>query len=64
MITETATKIKPKLPLHPNHPNGRNAYAHIASVIKAVYGKSYKNILDKEFKNVMLIIKYCEDNPF
>ena len=61
---ETAEKIKLKLPQSQKHPNGRNAHAHIASVIKAVYGKSYKNLSDKEFKNVMLIIKYCEDNPF
>ena len=61
---ETAERMKGKLPQSPSHPSGRNPYAHIASVIKSLYGCSYKELSDRELGNVIAIIEYCEENPF
>jgi len=57
-------RLQGQLPSSPRHPKGRNAYAHIAKVIKSVFGKSYKDVEDDRFKSVMGVIEYCERNPF
>ena len=46
-----------KLPDHPNHPKGRNPYAHVASCIKSRFNKSYKDIDDEKIDEV---IEYIE----
>ena len=46
-----------KLPDHPNHPNGRNPYAHVALKVKTRFGKSYKDLSDDDLNK---IIKYLE----
>ena len=64
-ILEAAKALKGKLPDHPKHPQGRNAYAHIPKVIKdAAGGVSYKDLPDEAFDYIMELIQYCEDNPF
>jgi len=64
-ILEAAEKLEGKLPDHPQHPNGRNPYAHIPKVIKdAAGGVSYKDLPDEDFDVIMELIRYCEDHPF
>ena len=42
-----------KLPDHPNHPNGRNPYAHVALKVKMRFGCSYKDIADEKYQEVV-----------
>jgi hypothetical protein len=64
-IIAAAWVLKDKLPDHPAHPSGRNAYAHIPKVIKdAAGGTSYKDLPDEAFDYIMELIQYCEENPF
>ncbi len=53
-----------KLPPHPNHPKGRNAYAHVALEIKNKYKKSYKEIQDEKLQEVIEYINFLKKNPF
>ena len=43
-IQEAGEYLKDKLPQHPNHPNGRNPYAHVAICVKSKFKESYKDI--------------------
>jgi hypothetical protein len=36
-----------QLPDHPNHPKGRNPYAHVAICVKDHFNASYKDIPDE-----------------
>lgn len=63
-IVEAADNLKGKLPEHQKHPMGRNPYAHIPKVIKDLMGESYLKLPDEAFEDVMVIIDYCEKNPF
>ena len=38
--------LKDKLESHPNHPRGRNPYAHICSLINQNFKCSYKDVSD------------------
>ena len=60
MIQEAGDYLKGQLPDHPNHPKGRNPYAHVALCIKNKFSNSYKDIEDEKFDEV---IKYCAENP-
>ena len=42
-----------KLPDHPNHPKGRNPYAHVALKVKDRFGCSYKDITDEKYQEVV-----------
>ena len=55
--------LKDKLPEHPNHPKGRNSYAHVALEIKKQFNKSYKDIDDEKFDQVIRYIEYLKKNP-
>ena len=44
MIQEAGDYLKGQLPDHPNHPKGRNPYAHVALCIKNKFSNSYKDI--------------------
>ena len=48
---------------HPNHPKGRNSYAHIAICVKEKFGDSYKDIPDDKFQEVVDYIKHLKKNP-
>ena len=44
LIKKQGDYLKNKLSYHPMHPKGRNAYAHICSLIKKEFKCSYKDI--------------------
>ena len=45
-----------QLPKHPNHPKGRNPYAHVALCVKTKFSLSYKDIPDEKFEEVKNIL--------
>ena len=55
--------LKDKLPNHPNHPRGRNPYAHIALEIKNKFNMSYKDVPDEKYQNIIDYIKFLKKNP-
>ena len=55
--------LKNKLPSHPNHPKGRNPYAHVALEIKNRFQNSYKDLQDEKFQEIMDYIKIIKNNP-
>jgi hypothetical protein len=63
LILETGDSLKGVLPDHPNHPKGRNPYAHISLEIKNKYGCSYKDIPDDQLNELIKFIDYLEKNP-
>ena len=63
IIQEAGDYLLNQLPDHPNHPNGRNSYAHIALCIKDKFGNSYKDIPDEKFNDVVNYIKFLKENP-
>ena len=63
MIQEAGDFLKNKLPNHPSHPKGRNPYAHVALCIKTKFNKSYKDIDDVKFNEVVDYIEYLKNNP-
>ena len=65
LIQLTGESLINKLPDHPNHPNGRNPYAHVALKVKNKFGKSYKYLPDEkvnEVINYLNILKQTEGN--
>ena len=56
LIQLTGYYLINKLPDHPNHPNGRNPYAHVALKIKNHYGLSYKDFSDDKIEDVKLFL--------
>ena len=63
IIQEAGDYLHGKLPDHPNHPNGRNPYAHIAICIKSKFNNSYKDIEDERFQEVLDYIEFLKKNP-
>jgi len=62
-IQKAGDYLNGQLPSHPNHPKGRNAYAHVAICIKNKFKISYKDIDDNKLEEVIDYIKYLKDNP-
>jgi hypothetical protein len=62
-ILKAGDYLKDKLPSHPNHPKGRNPYAHVALEIKNKFNKSYKDLSDNQFDMVINFINYIKKNP-
>ena len=62
-IQKTGDFLKGKLPDHPNHPKGRNPYAHVALEIKNHFGMTYKNIPDEKFNDVINYLEEIKSNP-
>tara|TARA_B100001057_G_C22559712_1_gene836793 strand:+ start:341 stop:568 length:228 start_codon:yes stop_codon:yes gene_type:complete len=52
-----------QLPDHPNHPKGRNPYAHVALCVKEHFNLSYKDIPDEKFNEVVKYIEFLKQNP-
>ncbi len=52
-ILEKGDFLKGKLPPHDSHPTGRNSYAHVCTEIKNKYGKSYKDLPDEDFTDLI-----------
>ena len=51
-----------KLPDHPNQPNGRNPYAHVALKVKNNFGSSYKDLPDEKFYEIKEYINLIKKN--
>ena len=63
LIQSTGDFLLDKLPEHPNHPKGRNPYAHVALKVKTKFGLSYKDLPDdklEEVKNFLNFMKIDE----
>lgn len=63
LILAIGDTLKGKLPDHPNHPQGRNPYAHISIEIKNKYGCSYKEIPDNQISGLIDFINHLKKNP-
>ena len=63
LIQKQGDLIKEKLRPHPNHPKGRNPYAHVAICIKSKFKNSYKDIEDEKLDEVIDYIEYLKNNP-
>ena len=63
IIQETGDYLKRQLPDHPNHPKGRNPYAHVALCIKEKFNESYKFIPDEKLLEVIEFIEFLKKNP-
>ena len=60
IIQEAGDYLKGQLP---NHPKGRNPYAHVAICVKSKFQKSYKDIEDEKFAEVVEYIGELKRNP-
>tara|TARA_B100000902_G_scaffold247051_1_gene233822 strand:- start:537 stop:764 length:228 start_codon:yes stop_codon:yes gene_type:complete len=63
IIQEAGDFLNGQLPDHPNHPKGRNPYAHVALCVKEKFNSSYKNIPDEKFEDVLKYIEFLKRNP-
>ncbi len=63
IIQETGNYLEGQLPDHPNHPKGRNPYAHIAICVKIKFNNSYKDIPDNKYNDVVKYIEFLKENP-
>ena len=63
LIQNTGDGLLGKLPDHPNHPNGRNPYAHVAICVKNKFNASYKDIPDDKLNEVLQYIDFLKKNP-
>ena len=63
LIQETGDILKGKLPDHPNHPKGRNPYAHVALCVKNKFKLSYKDIPNNLYDDVVHYIEQLKENP-
>jgi hypothetical protein len=63
IIQEAGLYLRGQLPNHPNHPKGRNPYAHVAICIKDHFDSTYKDIPDEKFDEVVKYIEFLKHNP-
>ena len=63
LIQEAGDYLGDQLPENPNHPKGRNSYAHVAICIKNKFKLSYKDIPNEKFNEVLDYINYLKKNP-
>ena len=63
LIQEAGLYLRDQLPENPNHPKGRNSYAHVAICIKNKFKLSYKDIPNEKFNEVLDYINYLKKNP-
>ena len=63
MIQVAGDYLQGQLPDHPNHPKGRNSYAHVAICVKSKFQLSYKDIEDDKFDEVVKYIEFLKKNP-
>jgi len=63
IIQEAGDYLQGKLPEHPNHPKGRNPYAHVALEIKNKFNSSYKDLPDDKYEEVLDYIEFLKENP-
>ena len=60
LIQKAGDYLIGKLPNHPNHPKGRNPYAHIALKIKKNFNHSYKDIPDEKLDEVIEYLAFIK----
>ena len=63
LIQHTGDELLGKLPDHPNHPKGRNPYAHVALEVKIYFQMKYKDIPDEQFNDVVNYLEFLKQNP-
>ena len=63
LIQEAGHYLVGQLPDHPNHPKGRNPYAHVAICVKSKFNASYKDIPDDQLDDVIKYIEFLKENP-
>ena len=63
LIVEAGDYLQGQLPDHPNHPKGRNPYAHVAICVKSKFNASYKDIEDEKFNEIVNYIDFLKENP-
>ena len=63
IIQEAGDYLQGQLPDHPNHPQGRNPYAHVALCVKEKFKSSYKDIPDEKLEEVLNFIDFLKNNP-
>ena len=63
IMQEAGDYLLGQLPDHPNHPKGRNPYAHVAICVKDNFNLSYKDIPDEKFNEVVKYIEFLKQNP-
>jgi hypothetical protein len=63
LIKEAGDYLQGQLPDHPNHPKGRNPYAHVAICVKSKFNASYKDIEDEKFNEIVSYINFLKENP-
>ena len=60
IIQEAGDYLVGQLPEHPNHPKGRNPYAHVAICVKNKFNASYKDIPNEQYEDCLL---YTSPSP-
>jgi len=60
LIQSTGDFLLDKLPEHPNHPKGRNPYAHVALKVKTKFGLSYKDLPDDKLEEVKRFLNFIK----
>ena len=60
LIKNIGDDLNGKLPHHPNHPNGRNPYAHVALCVREKFSASYKEIPDEKYDEVLDFIEFLK----
>ena len=63
LIQQTGDELLGKLLDHPNHPQGRNPYAHVALEVKTHFKMTYKDIPDEKFNEVINYLEFLKKNP-
>ena len=63
IIQNAGDYLQGQLPDHPNHPKGRNPYAHVALEVKNYFGMTYKDIPDEKFNEVINYLEEIKSNP-
>ena len=63
IMQEAGDYLQGQLPDHPNHPKGRNPYAHVALCVKEKFELTYKEIPDEKFDAVIKYIEFLKKNP-
>ena len=61
IIQEAGDYLKGQLPDHPNHPKGRNPYAHILILIKTKFGCSYREIPDEKLSTLIRFVDFVKE---
>ena len=62
LIQNTGDGLAGKLPEQPNHPKGRNPYAHVALEVKNHFGMTYKDIPDEKYEEVLKYLEKLKTN--